>query len=308
MENVIIFDWLSFTSKIDNPDSIKDLLGLGEVVWTPLKGANGYQDRLYYDHISIHYNGREDMGVWCEMSGRGCRAFESYGHGDYMSLFDIIFSNKNKMRITRLDIAYDDHTGILDMNQMCSDVLAVNYVSNFSNWLVVQSSEGSSILHGSRKSEILIRIYDKAMEKKIVDQHWIRVEIQLRRERAENFISNYCHSTDDIGRGFSGILNTYLRYVTPSENDSNKRRWKTADYWQQLLTTSQKIKLYTKPGTDYSLQTLENYVIKQAGNAVDTYISIIGIKQFITNLKERYTSKNPKYELLKEKHLALKQV
>ena len=33
-------------------------------------------DRKYFGNISIHYNSREDMGVWCEMSGQGCRNFE----------------------------------------------------------------------------------------------------------------------------------------------------------------------------------------------------------------------------------------
>ncbi len=72
-ENVVLYDWLSFTSKNHTPEQLIAALGLSHCPWTDTKGARGYQDRLYFGAISIHYNGREDMGVWCEMSGQGCR-------------------------------------------------------------------------------------------------------------------------------------------------------------------------------------------------------------------------------------------
>ena len=59
-ENVVLYDWLSFTSKIHTPEQIIDALGLSHCPWTETKGARGYQDRLYFGAISIHYNGRED--------------------------------------------------------------------------------------------------------------------------------------------------------------------------------------------------------------------------------------------------------
>ena len=76
-ENLILYDWLSFTCKKRDPYYFVDLLGLSKVPWELTKGARGYKDRLYFNCISIHFNGRDDMGIWCEMSGQGCRAFES---------------------------------------------------------------------------------------------------------------------------------------------------------------------------------------------------------------------------------------
>ena len=76
-ENLVIYDWLSFTSKVHTPDQLIAALGLSHVPWTETKGARGYRDRKYFSCISIHYNGRADMGVWVEMSGQGCRTFES---------------------------------------------------------------------------------------------------------------------------------------------------------------------------------------------------------------------------------------
>ena len=77
-ENIVIFDWLSFTSKMHTPQELIVALGLNGIEWQKTKGANGYRDRFFSNHISIHYNGHNDMGVWVEMSGQGCRAFETF--------------------------------------------------------------------------------------------------------------------------------------------------------------------------------------------------------------------------------------
>ena len=62
-ENVVIYDWLSFTTKQHTPEQVIAALGLSECPWSDITGAHGYMDRKYFGNISIHYNGREDMGV-----------------------------------------------------------------------------------------------------------------------------------------------------------------------------------------------------------------------------------------------------
>ena len=84
MQDIVLYDWLSFTTKRSDPYYIVDLLGMKEIPWQLTKGARGYQDRLYFNAISIHFNGRDDMGVWCEMSGQGCRAFETLSGGKFL--------------------------------------------------------------------------------------------------------------------------------------------------------------------------------------------------------------------------------
>lgn len=49
---------------------------------------------------------RDDMGVWCEMSGQGCRTFESFSSRSWESLFSWIAAQE--LKITRLDVAFDD--------------------------------------------------------------------------------------------------------------------------------------------------------------------------------------------------------
>lgn len=59
-ENIVIYDWLSFTSKRHSPDQIISILGLSHVPWVESKGARGYRCRKYFSCISIHYDGRDD--------------------------------------------------------------------------------------------------------------------------------------------------------------------------------------------------------------------------------------------------------
>ena len=120
-ENVVIYDWLSFTTKQHTPEQVIAALGLSECPWSDITGAHGYMDRKYFGNISIHYNGREDMGMWCEMSGQGCRNIEDLTtlSDKWQTLFAFIYSNS--LHITRLDVAFDDHTGILDIERIAQD-------------------------------------------------------------------------------------------------------------------------------------------------------------------------------------------
>lgn len=151
-DNIVLYDWLSFTSKIHTPEQIIDALGLFHVPWTNTKGAKGYQDRKYFSCISIHYNGRPDMGVWCEMSGQGCRTFETLSTLEtdamkkWRKLFDFIRSFG--LKITRLDVAYDDHSGILDIGEVSRDTQCGIYVSKSDYWECIVSSKGTSIQIG----------------------------------------------------------------------------------------------------------------------------------------------------------------
>lgn len=299
LENCILLDWVSITSKIHSPQNFMEMLGLEKCSWELMeKGAHGYHSRLYYDHISIHFNGREDMGVWCELSGQGCRAFESFGSGDYEGLFQEVFSNPGDMHITRLDVAFDDLEHLLDIETVCRDARKAEYVSKFRTGAATYGlgdDTGKSVLLGSRSSEALVRIYDKAAERGFNDRHWIQVELQLRRERAAAFLQR----TEPIGERFAGVLANYLRFIDePNGFDSNRWRWPMKPYWADLMGGARRIRLYEKPGSDYNMINLENFVFKQAGNAIYTYLETHTMEQFLEGLRSRGTQLSPKYKSL----------
>ena len=299
-ENIIIYDWLSFTVKTEDPVwVIDDILGLGHVPWESVKGAQGYRDRMYFNCISVHYNGREDMGVWVELSGQGCRAFEELTDlpEKWETLFKFISSYK--MHITRLDVAYDDHVGVLDIKRISKDTNSLEFVSRSTYWESRNSSVGQTVQFGKNGSKVLIRIYDKARERNCPEgEHWIRCELQLRDERAESFTQLF----QPIGQAYSGVIMNYLRFVNPDDMDSNKWRWPIKPYWRKFLHSAEKIRLYRSPGTDYNLDRCKRFVFRQAGNAIDAYIKIHGKDDFFEHLKNRPVRQNPKYTRLVSEH------
>lgn len=259
--------------------------------------AHGYRDRKYFSSISVHYNGREDMGVWVEMSGQGCRAFESISQLGWPGLFSFI--SESGLKITRLDVAFDDHTGILHMRDIIEDTQDGNFVSRSDYWETVLSSKGSTVQIGSPQSKVLVRIYDKARERHCEEgTHWNRVELQLRDDRAIQFTRLRL----PIGEAFSGVLLNYLRYVIPDGEDSNRWRWPMRPYWLDMLEVLTPISIYTAPGLEYNVDRCREYVVNQAGNAIDCLIKIYGLNEFRTMIDNRSTSTNPKYENLVQQY------
>ena len=307
-ENLILRDWFTFTSKHHDPKQIVEALGLSGCAWTAIKGWYGYKCRLYFGGISIHYDGSEDMGVCCEMSGQGCRNFEEYSTlpGKWEGLIDFVLSNG--LHITRLDVAFDDHTGVLDIERLENDTRKHLFVSKFRKSRIEYSMGGEddpvgiSLYYGSSTSDTLLRIYDKAVERGYTDgRHWVRVELQLRDERAAAFMN----LDIPLGEAFAGVLLNYLRFVEPNDSDSNKRRWSMAEYWAAFLGDASKISLYTAPGTEYNVAKCKHYVVDMAGNAVAAMIDVCGsLDDFFTLIENRSCAPNPKYEIMLKEHHA----
>lgn len=307
-ENVILFDWLTVSCKEEDPWYWVTLLHMEDVSWSAMeKGRNGYRNGLYFGSISILYDGNPGMGICLDMTGQGCRAFEEYGSGDFIGLFRL-FSQDDRFHITRLDVAFDDHTGILDIRQLFHDTDDQDgeqqFVSKFRKCKIEKSFKdgrpGVSIYHGSEQSEILIRIYDKAAERDLPEeQHWVRVELQLRRERASQFA--FAAVSEPIGILFRGVLVNYVRYVDDPGTDSNRWRWPMKPYWANLIDQAGRISIFVKPGVEYNIRQLDHYVFDQAANAIGASIDIYGAPFFMEQIQRR-RSENPKYRKLVEQY------
>ena len=283
-ENVIIYDWLSLSSKVHTVEQIIELIGFTRAKFQEIYGFYGYNKRITYEGVSILYDGHSpNMGVMLDMSGQGCRTFETFGTGNWESLFDLIkhWQVNKLMNITRLDIAYDDHEGILDIAKISNDTEAGNYIAKTRNYEVIISSKGRTVAHGSKSSGVYIRIYDKAKERGYTnDCHWIRLELQLRDKNALGFIQNDAA----IGIKFIGVVYNYLRYVMPNATDTNKRRWIDTDYWQTFIKSVKKIRIHQKPGVEYNERNLEAFVLRNSGNSINVFRKIFGDENLIRAL------------------------
>lgn len=313
MDNCILYDWFNFTLPEDGDwyyeygESLKDgqviidLLGMSGCDFTVLSGVRGYSKKLWFDGVNIHLPSEQQNNVWLEMSGSGCRAFETYGHGNWDKLISFALCYGH---ITRTDVSFDDHTGLLDMLTLVNDTMNREFVTKaYKHGIEIglddrlSGYDGMTVYHGKRPSNTLIRIYDKAQQLRRYDEHWVRVEMELHDENARAFLE----LPGTIGEKWSGVLLNYVRYVDVSETDSNRWRWPLKSYWSDLVGAASPIKLYSAPGAEYNMESVDRYVFGQAGNSIRTYIDIFGIDTFLQRLKETRPLFVPdKYKLLKQ--------
>ena len=316
----ILIDWLSITSKTMQPEDMMKLIGITSGWQLRGRGVRGYGDSYYNNSIQIHFGGMQD-NVWLEMSGQGCRTFESDSiHKDYNVIFDALMSESKYMKITRLDIAFDDFSGLLDIERICDDTRPRNhkYRAKTDYAQVIESTNGLSCDIGSPKSLLLVRIYDKLAERvskmrgredkeKVKEDipHWVRCELQLRDERALEFV-RYLRGKNpitgaaepmELGRAYCGVLANYLDYgyEVPARDNPDKMVWHRFKYWKNFLKAVEPISLYRKPGRGYNLERMVNFVQNNAGNAIDAAMTIFGLPKFCDMIAERRTTQNSKY-------------
>jgi len=326
-KNGILIDWLSFTSKKLFPEDVMELIGITSGWQLMDRGIRGYGARYYNGSISIHFGGVQD-NVWCEFSGQGCRTFESEStHKSYDLIFEALMKPENMMKLTRLDIAYDDFTGLLDIERICDDTRPRNhkYRAKTDYAQVIESTNGLSCDIGSPKSLLLVRIYDKLAERlakmrgredreKVKESipHWVRCELQLRDERALEFVK-YLMGRDPVtkvsapltlGQAFCGVMENYLDYgyEVAARGNPKKKIWHRFEYWQKFLQNAEKLSLYRKPGKGYNLERMVNFVQNNAGNAIDAAIHIFGPSKFFEIIEQRKISQTSKYMELMRQH------
>lgn len=302
-DNLVIIDWLTVSSTIWSESDLIDLFHLSGITWEEVDCYRyGYRHRKSFGGISILSDGhQESMGICFEMSGQGCRTFEDFSDLSWFDLLSLLIEPFNEFRITHIDLAFDDHTGILDMDQLLDDTDEHRYRSRSRWWKVEYGSTGTTIYHGSPQSKIRVRIYDKALERGLVDgTHWIRVEVVLRDQNAIGAVQSILDQRN-TGAVFSGILSNYLVYCDPS-TDSNKSRWDPTDYWQQLLQAAAAIHIAAKPGVEYNIFRLAHYLFDQAGGAIYTWIQINGLDSLEEMIKKRNKRLNPNHQALLDQY------
>ena len=114
---------------------------------------------------------------------------------------------------------------------------------------------------GVRGSNQFYRFYDKDKEicQKTGKEYeeigsWKRTEIQLKNETAQAFSDDMRENPYDLGKHTFGLLKRSLRFVIPDENESNRSRWKTCNFWNRFLGAVEPLKLPIL----YSVNVLED--------------------------------------------------
>lgn len=243
--NKIIIDWLQFTLlKDDGLQIVFRILRLNPAVFERLdKGGLGYKDQLINNNIRIYFNGNQGMGINTSISGKGCRYMESQGIDLWSLLFRL--ARSARINITRLDLALDTDITLIDKirrsideKKYISKSRSISYICKSGK----DSTRTETIYIGSRSSELMIRIYDKAVEQGLEDTDWERWEIVLKKDKIREAIPLL---KNDISQTFKNILYTYFRPLKKIE--SNKSRSKVESWYIKFLGKVEKVSLYSEP-------------------------------------------------------------
>lgn len=242
----IIIDWLQFTLLIDDGlEIVFKILKLNPADFERLdKGGLGYKDQLINNNVRIYFNGNQGMGINTSISGKGCRFMESQGINLWSLLFRL--ARSARINITRLDLALDTSVKLIDRIRKSIDTKKYIAKSRSISYICKSGKESTrteTIYLGSRSSDLMIRIYDKAVEQGIEELDWERWEIVLKKEKIKEAIPLL---KKDISQTFRNILYTYFRPIQKIE--SNKSRSKVEKWYIRFLGQVEKISLYSEPG------------------------------------------------------------
>lgn len=239
------------------------------------RAFNGYNNAMLAGGVMYCYGGRDD--IFIQMSGTGCRTFESLHPGlTWESWIRQLQATYGSLHFSRMDIACDTF-GDLKIRTIQLATMSEKFVSKWRTYLCQVGNKENSVIFGSAKSDFRLRIYDKTQERQNalgaeveVPADWVRLEFQLRNDAVTSFLRPWQES-GDVSTTFFGILRNQLSFFTKYDGVHTDRMVLTP-WWRKLLGNVGRIRMAYQGGCEYNLQNLENYVFKQAGSSIQTYL------------------------------------
>ena len=237
----MLFDYVKIRfPTLDIQHIIKDILKLNiNYMLHEDYGHYSYTEHYSLGDIFIYTSADEEKGVLLELKG-GCRQFESYLLAQQRSWYDFLMDaliDGGVMK--RIDLAINDHTGILDIPELAEKCRKREYIGKSRSYKFYQSGElikhreddreymGCIFYLGSLKSDVYFCIYEKDYEQYVklgtpLEEADIinRFEIRLRNERAYYAVRDLLTYYDAEQTAFS-IINQYVRFVD-EEPESEK--------------------------------------------------------------------------------------
>lgn len=244
-------------------------------------GHYGYTEHYCLGDIFIYTSADEEKGVLLELKGKGCRQFESYLLAQERSWYDFFMDALVEGGVMkRLDLAINDHTGILDIPELtakCQNEECISIFRSFKSYAtgeLVKNEEqdkagmGCTLYVGSLKSEVYFCCYEKNYEQYVkqgipLEEAPIknRFEIRLKNERAYYAVRDLLTHYDAEATAFS-IINRYVRFVD-KEDDRKRSDWPLNERWAWFIGEGRSpLRLTTKP-EPYTLARTLNWIARQ---------------------------------------------
>lgn len=155
---------------------------------------------------------------------------------------------------TRLDIAFDDFAGVIDIAEMDRKLRAGEVVTRWRSAktqkgdyeIGVGIDRGDGVTVGSRSSDSYLRVYDKKKERDVAGkpfggEHWVRVELEVTGKKCAKLAQMLADTayTGDAGQLAANLLYGLIDFKEPSD-DNNKSRWNTCSWWSDFIMATRK--------------------------------------------------------------------
>ena len=280
MDNSVRIDYFAVTVKDVPPEEV-----LEEILLIPQDkfalnawGINKYQRHYACSDIKVYFNQvLDNMGVYLELKGKGCRQYEEFMAGNvnnWVALVTRLY--RYQVNFTRIDIAndiYDKALSVQTLYAYCKRGLCITRAQymDYHERSILETGErvGETVTIGARGSQQWC-VYNKLMEQKgkgkVTDEthSWVRAELRCWQGKA-NIIAQQIYLKKPLTAIYFEAINGHYRFVRPNDKDTNKRRRQPVKWWLDYLQTETKTRLSierTKPTLRQSEQWTEKQVSK----------------------------------------------
>lgn len=274
LDNGYKLDWLAFTVTYEQYllEEILGVLKYGVHDFEDIPGRYFYNSGLTLGrYVNIFYNDKEKPifknssdTINFIFTGQGCTDLALKFNNDIYKIFELL--NDFNVKITRLDLAYDDFHKFLNFEEVKSKLNKAEFRSSKKSFNIVRSSNvngetlGETIYIGSPRSKhgYYLRMYDKKaqyIEKNqilpdIVEKTgvWQRYEISFTKSKAHEvflyllFDDRYKNNVDCL---FKEVLRNIVEFLdvkyTKNGNIDKKYRWCVCSWWDDFLYFDNKV-------------------------------------------------------------------
>lgn len=221
----LLIDYLSFCfPTADAKEVISKVLGIKpEYFFHNDYGFYGYKEHYAYGEIKVMASGSEDMGVFLEMKGTGCRNLEYVLQAQERSWYDFLNRCVDCGGIVRrLDLAVNDMSGLLDIPVLSEKYYKGEVECRSSRFEAVNGGKlngkgkdrGRTLYIGTKGTPLYFCLYEKDKEQEAKHQHTDiknRFEIRLKDKRAIRTLEDLLLTHDTVGLVFS-IINRFVYF------------------------------------------------------------------------------------------------
>jgi len=232
--------------------------GKGRVGWSPDDERMGF-------HVSL---GSQALSVMAGLDA---------DWSDHPGLVGLVLDELGG-HLTRVDVAFDDHEGILDLDAIGLALREGRFVSRWRSWQDLTSSKlvdgqwvmGQTFYMGSKKSDTQLRVYDKRAErlqkgKDVEPGPWVRAELQFRRKRANlvgQLFKTAKQNLEQVRAHLAGVLRGLVEFKAPNW-DTNKQRQAASPWWVEFLEHAEKATLAVVVAEPRTVDDVKEWVSRQ---------------------------------------------